>query len=67
MIVKTHANQFTEKGIKCLDCPAIVDNREHGTGAKIRCNECQKIHRIIQNKGYNRVYYLKKKRRIQND
>ena len=47
--------------LKCLDCHNMINNRERGTGTKIRCNECQKIHRKIQNKEYDRIYYLKHK------
>ena len=47
--------------LKCLDCHNMINNRERGTGTKIRCNECQKIHRKIQSKEYDRIYYLKHK------
>ena len=47
--------------LKCLDCHNIINNRERGTGNKVRCNECQKIHRKIKSKEYDRIYYLKHK------
>jgi len=44
--------------LKCLDCHNIINNRERGTGTKIRCNECQKIHRKIKSKEYNSIYHI---------
>lgn len=67
MIAKIHSNQYTEKGKKCLDCHILVDNRERGTGNKVRCNECQKINRRIRQNKYNKKYYLVKTRRIKNE